>query len=167
MRPTKPHDSMRGYFAYYLYLEMEKNPDIYIVVGDLGFGMFDAIKVDFEDRFINTGAAEQAMMGIAVGLAMSGKIPVVYSITSFLLYRAFETIRNYIDYENIPVKLIGGGRDRDYAHDGISHWSEDAIQVLDIFKNIKTRWPKDKEDILKLVPTIINSSYPCFVSLRR
>lgn len=167
MKPTKPHDSMRGYFAHYLYLEMEKNPDIYVVVGDLGYGMFDAIKADFKDRFINTGAAEQAMMGIAVGLAMSGKIPVVYSITSFLLYRPFETIRNYIDYENIPVKLIGGGRDKDYSHDGISHWSEDAKSVLGIFRNIKSYWPEEKEAIKALVPAIINSKLPCFVSLRR
>ena len=39
-------------------------------------------------------------------------------------------IRNYVNYEKIPVKLIGSGRDRDYEHDGISHWSDDAYKLF-------------------------------------
>ena len=103
------HDSMRGWFAYEMYNQMVQNPDIYVVTEDLGYAMFDRIKRDFPERFINVGAAEQTMMGVAVGLAMEGKIPVVYSITPFLLYRPFETIRNYIQNEEIPVIMVGGG----------------------------------------------------------
>ncbi|MDO8657799.1 MAG: hypothetical protein Q7K55_03600, partial [Candidatus Levybacteria bacterium] len=108
------HDSMRGWFAYDLYNHMAKNENIWIITGDLGYKLFDYIRRDFPERFINTGAAEQAMIGIAIGLALDGKIPFVYSITTFLLYRPFETIRNYINYEKIPVKLIGSGRNKDY-----------------------------------------------------
>ena len=90
---------MRGWFAYYLHKQMSKNNKIWIITGDLGYKMWDQIRIDFPDRFINTGAAEQAMMGIACGLALEGKIPIVYSISTFLLYRPFETIRNYINQE--------------------------------------------------------------------
>lgn len=171
MKPTKPHKSMRGHFAWYLYDEMVKNGDIYVITADLGHGMWDAIRDDFPDRFINVGAAEQAMMGIAVGLALEGKIPVCYSITTFLLYRPFETIRTYINHEKIPVIMVGGGRDKDYSHDGISHWSEDAEDVLALFENIGEYWPEDAGRMETLVPEIIEGTerlkLPSFVSLRR
>jgi transketolase len=162
-----PHPSQRGYFAYYLYLEMLKDPDIWVITGDLGYGMLDKIQQDFPERFINVGAAEQAMMGIAVGLAMQGKKPFVYSITTFLLYRPFETIRNYIDHEIIPVRLIGGGRDRDYSYDGYSHWAEDAPEVLKLFKNIRHLNPQVNEDCQAMVKMMVNENKPWFISLQR
>lgn len=172
----KPHDSMRGWFAWSLHQEMRKNKDIVVITGDLGYGMFDTIRSDFEDRFINTGAAEQCMTDIVIGMALQGKIPVVYSITPFLLYRPFEAIRTYINHEKLNVKLIGGGRDKDYEHDGISHWSEDALKLFlfwdgvpedAILCNIKDRWPKSKEEIPKIVKEMLESKEPYFLSLRR
>lgn len=160
-------DSMRGWFAWSLHNLMVKNDDIWVVTGDLGFGQFDAIKQHFPKRFINVGAAEQAMIGIGVGLALEGKIPVVFSITSFLLYRPFETIRNYVDYEKIPVKLIGGGRGRDYQHDGFSHWAEEDKKILKIFSNIDGFWPKTKEEIPRLLRKIILNGKPVYLNIRR
>jgi len=97
------NQAMRPYFAECLHKEMKKNKDIYVLTSDLGYGMWDKIRKDYADRFINVGAAEQALIGISIGLALSGKIPVAYSITSFLLYRPFETIRNYVDYEKYQL----------------------------------------------------------------
>ena len=114
------HQSMRGYFAGCLYNEMLINPDIFLLTGDLGFGMFDKIRDDFPGRFINCGASEQAMLGIAVGLALKGKRVFVYTIASFFL-RAAETISLYLMHEKIPVQLVGGGRNNDYKHDGKRH----------------------------------------------
>lgn len=162
------HDSIRGRFGYELYLQMAKNEDIVLIVGDLGYKLFDAHREDFPDRFINTGASEQAMMGLAVGLALEGKIPFVYSITTFLLYRPFETIRLYLQGEGIPVKLIGSGRDKDYAHDGPSHHSEDAKEILaTAFPNIISLWPDTKEEIAKMVDDMVKGDRPMFISLRR
>lgn len=161
------HDSMRGWFAYELYEHMVKNEKIWLIVGDLGYKMFDYIKRDFPERFINAGASEQAMIGIAVGLSLEGKIPIVYSITTFLLYRPFETIRNYINHEKIPVKLIGSGRNKDYAHDGISHWAEEDKEIMNILKNIKARWPETFEEIPNLVNNMIKSDDPWYINLRR
>lgn len=158
---------LRAHFAECIYKKMQKNNDIYVVVNDLGYKMWDKVKKDFPDRFISVGAAEQTMIGVAIGLALSGKIPIVYSITTFLLYRPFETIRNYIHYEKIPVKLIGGGRDKDYIHDGISHWAEDDKQVMAIFKNIKSYWPNDKNEISKLVDKMIKNHEPYYINLKR
>ena len=87
---------MRKTFSEQLYSEMKSNQDIFLIVGDVGYGVFDKFKEDFPDRFINPGASEQLMIGMASGLAMDGKIPVVYSITPFILYRPFEFIRNIV-----------------------------------------------------------------------
>ncbi len=158
---------MRATFAKELYNHMKTDSNIIVITGDLGYKMFDALRNDFPAQFINTGAAEQAMMGIAVGLAMEGKIPVVYSITPFLLFRPFETIRNYINHEKIPVKLIGSGRDRDYSHDGFSHWAEDDWIIGEAFNNIECNWPLSKEHIPMIVDEMLYNNKPCYLNLKR
>lgn len=173
----KRHDSMRGWFAYELYQQMKKNKDIILLTGDLGYGMFDTIRDEMPDQFINTGASEQALIGIAVGLALEGKIPFCYSITPFLLYRPFETIKLYVAGENIPVKLIGSGRDKDYHIDGASHDASEIYDLFDnsdccnentaIFKNINTHFPQNKAQLPKIVDKMCKSGKPEFLSLRR
>jgi transketolase len=163
----KNNKSMRALFAEVLHKEMKNNKNIYVLTSDLGYGMWDKIRKDFPERFINTGASEQSLIGISVGLSLSGKIPIAYSITSFLLFRPFETIRNYIDYEKIPVKLIGSGRNKDYIKDGISHWSEEDKKVMKIFKNINSYWPKKNSEIPKLINKMLKSDQPFYINLKR
>lgn len=163
----KLHPSMRGQFGFELYKAMAKNKDIYLLCGDLGFGVFDNHKEDFPERCFSVGASEQSMADIAVGLAYSGKIPFVYSITTFLLYRPYETLKTYINHEKLNVKLIGSGRDKDYEHDGISHDASDAKQVLDTLPNIKQLWPETKEEIADMVKLMVESEKPMFISLKR
>ena len=88
---------MRKQFAEFLHDEMSLNEDIHVLTGDLGYGLWDKIKLDYPDRFINFLSSEQLMLGAACGMALEGKVPVVYSITPFLLYRPFEWIRNYLN----------------------------------------------------------------------
>ena len=161
------HPSQRGYFAGELREQMKENENIVLIVCDLGYGVFDKIREDFPDRFYNVMASEQAGLGVAVGMSLEGKTVFIYSITNFLLYRGYEWIRNYIDHENIPVKLVASGRDKDYEHDGISHWSEDAKHVLDNFPNIEQYWPQEKEDVPEMVKEMIENGKPSFISLKR
>lgn len=158
---------MRRTFGQCLYEQMQKNDQIFLITGDLGYGLFDRHRLDFGNRFINTGAAEQTMMGVAVGLALEGKIPFVYSITPFLLYRPFETIRNYINHEKIPVKMIGSGRDKDYSHDGPSHWAEDDRRVMSNWPHINAYWPVQNEVIGDLVEKAVNHKEPYYINLKR
>lgn len=158
---------MRAVFANEIHKRMSKNEKIWVLVNDLGYKMWDKVRQDFPERFINTGAAEQTAAGICVGLALEGRIPIFYSITTFLLYRCFETIRNYINHEKIPVKLVGSGRNKDYSHDGISHWAQEDKQIMKIFKNIQAKWPETLEEIPSLVTDMIKSNSPWYVNLRR
>jgi transketolase len=133
---------MRKEFASLLHSEMSYNENIILLTGDLGYGLWDKIKIDYPDRFFNTLSSEQLMIGMASGLAMDNKIPVVYSITPFAIYRPFEFIRNYLHHENLPVKILGGGRDKEYGYLGFSHWAEEDIDILSNFKNLSLYKPK-------------------------
>ena len=159
--------NLRRRFADEVHRAMLENKNIFVVTGDLGYKMWDQVRLDYPDRFINVGAAEQSLIGISVGLALENKIPIVYSITPFLLYRPFETIRNYIDHEKIPVILVGAGRDKDYLHDGFSHWSEEDKKLLNILKNIYTLWPNSVDEVTHMVPLILDSHSPWYINLKR
>lgn len=158
---------MRRTFAAELHKQMTLNTDIVVLTGDLGYGMFNQIREDYPGRFINCGASEQAMLDMAVGLAHSGKIPFVYSITPFLLYRAFETLRTYIDHEHINVKLVGSGRDDNYKHDGFSHDATDVKKIISTLPGIGQLWPETKEEIPEMLENMIRFDGPLFISLAR
>ena len=156
---------MRAEFAKQLHEQMAVNPDIYLITADLGYGILDKIKEDYPDRFFNVGAAEVAMVSIAVGLALSGKVPFCYSITPFLLFRPFETIRTYISHEKIPVILIGSGRGNDYEHDGFSHYAgdDDILMRLPHIYSIRNL-PELKPGAVK---SIIEMKMPVYLNLKR
>ena len=142
---------MRRRFQELLTEEMRKNEDIVLLVGDVGYKVFDHLREDYPDRVINPGAAEQLMIGMGAGLAMEGKIPVCYSITPFVLYRPFEFIRNYLHHEQIPVKLVGSGRD-------------DA-KVLEALPGIEVFRPETKEEVD--IEKFLYSGKPSYINLRR
>jgi len=165
MTPT--HESIRGYFAAALYNEMQKDERIWLITADLGFGMWDSVRDDFPDRYINVGASECCAVGAGVGLALSGKIPFVYSITTFLIYRAFEWHRNYLNHEKIPVMLVGSGYEDDYKHDGITHQPWEVRKVLDTLPNIQQFYPSQKENVPVSLRVMIEMNQPAFMCLRR
>ena len=138
---------MRRDFANLLHTEMSTNPDIYLITGDLGYGLWDGVRDTYPERFFNVGSSEMAMMGMGIGLAMEGKIPFVYSITPFAIYRPFEMIRNYLNHENIPVKILGGGRNDEYGYLGFSHWACEDLSALSVFENIKLFKPNTQKEL--------------------
>tara|TARA_R110000744_G_scaffold169569_1_gene287482 strand:- start:2115 stop:2585 length:471 start_codon:yes stop_codon:yes gene_type:complete len=156
---------MRKEFASFLHGEMSCNEKIILLTGDLGYGLWDKIKIDYPDRFYNVMSSEQLMVGAATGLAMEGFIPLVYSITPFVLYRPFELLRNYLDHEQIPVKLIGGGRNKDYGYLGFSHWAEEDIDVLSTLKNIQLFKPENPTK--KLYQEFLYNEQPSYLNLSR
>jgi len=158
---------MRKHFASILHQKMAKNKDIYLITGDLGYGLWDKIRDDYPDRFFNVGSSEMAMMGMGIGLAMDGKIPFVYSITPFAIYRPFEMIRNYLDHEMIPVTVVGGGRDQDYGYLGFSHWADDDLRLMGGFKNLNFLRPNTEEELQMMFTQLIDAKLPTYLNLRK
>jgi len=158
---------MRYKFAEALENEMSKNENIFFITADLGYKIFDNIIKQYPTRAMTIGASEQLMLGMAVGLADSGKIPIVYSITPFLLYRPFEILRNYLDNEKCNVKLVGSGRDNDYSHDGFTHYAGDDRKILSTLHSIECFWPTDKEEISSIISNMVNTAKPQYLNLKR
>jgi transketolase len=158
---------MRRTFASLLHQAMEQNQDIHLITGDLGYGLWDDIRDTYPDRFHNVGSSEMVMMGMAIGLAMEGKIPFVYSITPFAIYRPFEMIRNYLDHEKIPVNIIGGGRDKEYGYLGFSHWSHDDKRIMGVFDNIKSYHPETDQELQDFFQYTLQKRTPIYINLKR
>lgn len=157
---------MRREFSDELYQEMKNNPDIWLLVGDLGYRVFDEQFKDFPERCINCGASEQTMLDIAVGLAYENKKVFVYTITPFF-YRAFETIRTYIVHEKLPIVLVGSGRDTDYEHDGYSHNASDVKDIFRALGGITLLFPETTMAIPQMVRKSVIEENPVFISLQR
>lgn len=157
---------MRKSFATTLFDRASSDHHIVLLTGDLGFGLWDDFRDYMPGQFYNCGSSEQAMMDIAVGLALAGKIPFVYSITPFLIYRAYETIRTYIVHEHLHVVLVGSGRNDDYLHDGYSHDASDVPDAVHTL-GVPAYYPVTNGAIPGIVQTVLDTPGPHFLSLRR
>ena len=152
---------MRTLFSKTVQQIMSENENVFFLTADLGYPFLNGIREKFNDRFINVGAAEQSLFDIAVGLALSKKYPICYTITPFIL-RGLETLRTYVDHEIIPMLIVGSGRNKEYLRDGISHWATDTDLIFNGFDNIRYVEPllynieRDLYDIIASnIPTII------------
>lgn len=160
---------MKKAFFDHMHTVMQNNPDVVFLMAGLGWPRVDEFLEKYPDRAFNTEASEQATMDIAVGLAYANKIPIVYSITPFLLYRPFETWRTYINHEKLHVIGVGVGRDDEYSnHDGYSHDATDDAKILEGLKNIIREWPTDEEEMRKIITQAVGEKeHPWYINIKR
>ena len=121
---------MRDHFIQRLGELVQQDPNILLITGDLGIGVFNDFRENYPDNFINVGVAEQQMTGLATGLALEGKTTFTYSIANFATLRCLEQIRNDAAYHgaNVNVVCIGGGFS--YGALGISHHATEDLAIL-------------------------------------
>ena len=120
-----------------------RNPRVMLLTGDLGFTVFEGFRGRFPKQFINVGVAEQNMMGVAAGLALSGKIVVAYSIATFASMRPFEQIRNDIASHNASVVVVGTGAGLSYGHASITHHAIEDIAIMRTIPGMTILCPGD------------------------
>ena len=154
---------MRRRFGKLINELAKKDDKIVLLVGDIGYGIFDDFRKDNPDRFINLGICEQSLIGFASGLALEGFKPWVYTITPFLIERPFEQIKLDIDQQKANVKLVGFA---DYPSLGPSHSELNAPKLMKLFKNIKSFFPKDSIETEKVTNKCYKNKGPTFISLK-
>ena len=157
---------MRKLLSELLHSYLVKDNRLWLLTADLGFGVLDNTRQSCPDRAINVGASEQLMLGAAVGLADSGKIPLCYSITPFIIFRPYEWIRLYLNHESVPVKLIGIGRDNDYDQ-GFSHDASDDEAALAAFPNIVIYKPNTLDELRSIWEEFLYNQKPCYLNIKR
>ena len=137
-----------------IYPRFDIDPTMTLLVGDMGFAILDDYFNNHPDRVFNIGIAEQATIGIAAGMALSGLSPLVYSQIPFLTMRAFEQIRYDLCEHNLNVKMIGVGAGNYFHQLGRSHcMDEDDLKILSIFDNLLLLSPTPEtleDDVNKL-----------------
>jgi len=158
---------MRTAFINTLTELAKKDKRIYLLTGDLGFNVLENFIIKFPERFINCGVAEQNMMGVAAGLALSGKKPYVYSIIPFVIFRCFEQIRNDICYQNLDVKIIGVGAGFSYGPLGATHHAIEDIGTLRALPNITILSPGDPIETKQLILKSYLTKNPTYLRLTR
>ncbi len=135
---------MRNKFSETLAKLAIKNKKIYIVVADISpAGKMEYFQKKHKSRFINVGVAEQTMIGVCAGLAISKKIPFAYTIATFSLYRPFEMVRDDLCYQNLPVTIVGMGAGTIYSTLGGTHLTQEDISIARSLPNMKIIAPCD------------------------
>ena len=134
---------MRNTFINELIGLAEKDKNIFLLVGDLGFSVIEPFAKKFPERFLNCGVAEQNMTGIAAGLAIEGYKVFTYSIANFNTLRCLEQIRNDICYHNLDVTVVSVGAGLSYGSLGYSHHAIQDIAIMGSMPNISLLLPGD------------------------
>jgi len=119
------------------------------------------------ERFFDIGIAEQNMIGIAAGLAASGKIPFASSFAMFATGRAFEQIRNSIAYPKLNVKIAATHAGLTVGEDGGSHQAIEDIALMRALPNMTVIVPADAVETEKAVAAIAAYEGPVYLRLGR
>ena len=150
---------MRNRFGEIVNKLSNKNKRIYLIAADISpAGKILEFKKKNPKHFINVGVAEQSMISIGAGLAIKGKIPFLYTISAFAVFRPFEMIRDDLCYQNLPVTVVGMGAGTIYSSLGGTHTATEDIAVLRPLPNIKIFAPCDPLELEEIVKYCANKS---------
>ena len=158
---------MRNTFSKKIEEYAEKDDRIVLLVGDVGFSVFENFKEKFPDRFFNTGISEQNMIGLAAGLALTGKKVFVYSIMPFVTYKVVEQLRNDLCYQDLDVVVVGVGSGYTYGTSGFSHHGTEDIGVLKSLPNLTILSPSDPEELRQLLDCCLEYKHPVYIRLSK
>ena len=132
----------------------------------------DSVKMNlFKDkyplRFFEMGITEQAMSGVASGLASMGKIPFMASYAMFSPGRNWEQIRTTIAYNNVPVKIIGAHSGISVGPDGATHQALEDIALMRLIPNMEVYVPCDAVEAREITKYIATTNKPAYLRLTR
>ncbi len=146
---------MRDHFVETLTEEVRNNRNIFLITGDLGFGVLNNFAKEFPNHYINAGIAEQNMTGIATGLGIEGKIVFTYSIGNFNTLRCLEQIRNDACYHDANVNIVSVGGGFSYGPLGYSHHATEDIAIMRAIPNLKVFVPSDLWEVQEITKKVI------------
>ena len=107
------------------------NPDVVALCADLtGSLKMDQFAKENPDRFYQGGIAEANMIGVAAGLALSGKVPFVGSFANFITARVYDQIRQSIAYGNTNVKVCASHAGITLGEDGATHQTMEDLGLM-------------------------------------
>ncbi len=145
---------MRDHFIKELTNLAEKDRNIILITGDLGFGVLTNYAKTYPKQYINAGVAEQNMTAIATGLGMEGKTTFTYSIGNFCTLRCLEQIRNDACYHNANVNIVSVGGGFSYGALGYSHHATEDIAIMRALPNLRVFSPGDFWETMEITKAV-------------
>jgi len=143
----------------------EKDDKLMLITGDLGFGLFEEFQERYPHKYINTGIAEQNMIGVATGLALEGMTVFVYSIGNFPTFRCLDQIRNGLCYHDLNVNIISMGAGFSYGVLGTTHHATEDISVIRALPNIDVYSPITELDAYDVINSVYEIDHPSYIRL--
>ena len=144
------------------------NKDIIVFDADLAAATKTGIfKKEFPERFFDCGIAEGNMVGVAVGMAAAGKIPVAASFAMFATGRAFEQIRNSVAYPHLNVKIAGSHAGISTGEDGATHQCLEDIGIMRTIPGMVILNPADHYEMMAATKAAIEYNGPVYIRLGR
>lgn len=146
----------------------KKNKDVVVVSADLAESTrVDKFAKKYPSRFIEVGVAEQNAMGVATGLALSGKIPYVASFGVFSPGRNWDQLRVSVCYTNANVKIIGSHTGLSVGEDGASHQALEDIAITRVLPNMTVLAPADFIETKKATLAAAKINGPVYIRFAR
>jgi len=158
---------VRGAFVRRLSSLAERDPKVFLITGDLGFGVLTGFAERFPRQYLNAGVAEQNMTGLATGLALEGRIVFVYSIANFPTLRSLEQLRNDVCYHEANVKVVAVGGGFSYGALGISHHATEDLSILRALPGIAVVAPGDRWEAGEATEAVASRPGACYLRLER
>ncbi len=121
----------------------------------------------FPERFFDMGVAEQNMIGVAAGLAASGKVAFASSFAMFATGRAWEQVRNTVAYSNLNVKIFATHGGISVGGDGSSHQSLEDVALMRVLPQMKVVVPLDGYETEKVVRLAAEHPGPFYIRVSR
>lgn len=148
--------------------QLAKHDSRVVFIGsDLGPGVLSEMKNEMPERFFMEGVSEQHIIGMAAGLAMSGYIPYVNTIATFLTRRCYEQIAIDLCLQNLPVRLIASGGGGVYAPLGSTHVAIEDISLMRSLPNMTIICPCDAVEMELLMKETLEWKFPLYIRLAK
>lgn len=141
-----------------------KNKNIVLLEGDLADStQSEHFQKAFPDRYFQIGIAEQNMVGIAAGLALEGKIPVVNSFAAFISMRACEQVRTDVAYPNLNVKFVVSHAGLSAGSAGPTHHTIEDISIMRTIPNMTVLVPGDTKEVEQVIEAALKINGPVYI----
>jgi transketolase len=143
----------------------DKDERVCLVVGDLGYSVIEAFAQKHPNQFVNAGVSEQNMIGLAVGMALTGKVVFTYSIGNFGTLRCLEQIRNDVCYHRANVKVVAVGGGLAYGNLGVTHHASEDVAIMRALPNMTVVAPGDPVEARLATRAVVALDGPCYLRL--
>lgn len=154
------------FFGLAIFDVVEKYDNTLVLTADLAYlsGLERFVNA-FPEKFVNTGIAEQNMLGIASGLAQEGKIVFATTYATFVTMRSCEQMRHYLGYMKSNVKIVGTGAGLIMTWSGNTHYALEDIAIARTIPEMIVLSPADAAESVKVAMAAAGYEGPVYIRL--